>query len=172
MDSSASRSYVGAGTGSLFSPMMISRFLDSLSVMVDSSRNSLDFLAVISPEILELVLRTSRDAISASLKNLKSSNGEEEMGHGGDVVSTINSSLAGLALVALDASWEMERSKTLRRDRIELVGKIGSWAAEVFEREEKKGEGGGGKRVARTSAALVLRVAEIRGEWRENMLGY
>ena len=53
-----------------------------------------------------------------------------------------------------------------------LVGKTGSWAAEVFEREEKKGEGGGGKRVARTSAALVLRVAEIRGEWRENMLGY
>lgn len=173
--------YAGAGVSVLFSSVMIARLLDALSVMVHASRNSLDFLAVISPEILELVLGVARDGISLGLRSIAASSSDAENigseGDGGDIVSTINSSLAGLALTVLDSSWEIERSRTLRRDSMNLVGRIGEWASEAFEKEEKKSTGNkidasSSGRCARVAAAVVLRVAEIRGEWKENMLGF
>lgn len=125
----------GAGVPTLLDPIVLSKCLGTLSVLIDASRNSPHFLAVLAPETLELVLALRDTGASEAVRT----------------------SLLQLALVVLDTSTSIDGGRTLARDFGKLTWQIKDWAEETWSAKEQSGAGridGEG----RAAAGLLLRV--------------
>ncbi|GAA5992706.1 hypothetical protein JCM10908_006891 [Rhodotorula pacifica] len=162
-----SGSYLGGSAApQLLEPILLSRFLATLTVLVHAARHSPAFLAVVVPETLSFVLML-RPAISNP--NGTSPN-DTEPARDEDLVVA---SALELALAALDGTVHLDGGRMLMSSSVAngsggaLVADIKDWAEEVFETEERKGNGDiAVGRPGRAAAGVLLRVEEIVGKWR------
>lgn len=171
------------GTSTLFDPMVLSALIDTLSVLAHAAQNSLDFGGVVLPEALELALRVVGKALPLALVGAFSeggrSNGGSGSGAGEDdnwVAHHLHGACLSFALVVLDAASSIATAH-LVRDHHALLNDTAQWAAQVFEQLEGEAPRAGGGlsdrgrgRAARASAAVVLRIEEIRSRWREERM--
>ena len=178
--SSSISSSIGIGSASLFDPAILGATLDTLSVMVYSARNSLDFSAVIAPEILELVLLV----ISTALPLCLSGAGVTEKQDDSAVKSAVLGSGASLSLIVLDTSFIRDGGRTHIRDYNTLLADTEEWASAAFNQHDQQhvpGRNGrddpkaralsAGARVERCTAAIILRLEEMRNAWRDERMG-
>lgn len=78
-----------------------------------------------------------------------------------------------VALVVLDASYELDMGRTLARTKAGVLAAVGEWAAAVFKVEEgsvqgERSAGQGGMREGRLrsgAAGVVVKVSEIVEKW-------
>lgn len=143
----------GQSTPSLLEPILLTRFLSTLAILLHASRYSPYFLTVLVPESLELVL-----SLRVAQENSD---------------ATILACEMELILGVLDSSVLIDGGRTimnLRNGRgAEIVGECQDWAEQVFENEERKGGDGKGEgigRVGRAAAGVLLRIEEILSKWR------
>ena len=155
--------YRGAGAGLILSPMALEKFLMTLALLLHAARHSPLFLAVLGPEALELAATIGARHPSAP----NESNGTETESHEASVVGAA----LEIALVVLDASFELDGGRTLALDKSHLLLGVGEWASSVFQAEEMGGtvaSGQGGLREGRVRAAaagVVVKVSEIGEKW-------
>lgn len=176
-------SSIGIGSASLFDPAILGATLDTLSVMVYSARNSLDYSAVIAPEVLELVLLVIGTALPLCLSG---AGVVTEMDRQDDsaVSAAVLGSAASLSLVVLDTSFLRDRGRTLIRDHNTLLADTEEWASAAFnqhdqqQRDARHGEHdakaralSASARVERCTAAIILRLEEMRSAWRDERMG-
>ncbi|BGP38955.1 telomere binding protein [Rhodotorula kratochvilovae] len=164
--SSRGGSYAGAaGTPVLLEPILLSKFLATLAVLVHASRHAPAFLAVIVPEVLAFVLAIKPGAPSA-VASARARDDDDDSGLDEDLVAA---AALELVLVALDATVQLDGGRTLMSSSAAsggggaLVVDVKDWAEEVFEREERRGGVG---RAGRAAAGVLLRVEEVSAKWR------
>lgn len=169
-NSSSGGSYLGGSAASqLLEPILLSRFLATVTVLVHAARHSPAFLAVIVPETLSFVLML-RPIVSSSSSQYVNSAGAPEPARDEDLVVA---SALELALAALDGTVHLDGGRMLMSSSVAngsggaLVADIKDWAEHVFEAEERKGNGDlAVGRPGRAAAGVLLRVEEIVGKWR------
>jgi telomere length regulation protein len=122
-----------AGSVSLLEPMLLSKFLSTVTVLVESARHSPHFLAVLAPEALELVLA------------IRGINTEDE---------TVQTSMLQLALVVLDGSSSIDAGRTLAREHSKALWQLKDWAESVWAKTEGDQVGAEG----RAAAGVLLRI--------------
>jgi telomere length regulation protein len=133
----ANRSF-GSGSAALLDPIILCKFMSTLAILIDASRNSPHFLAVLAPEALQLA--------ALGLRGL--ANDDEGV-------------IAGLlefALVTVDTCISIDAGRTLARDFAPLVGTLQEWAQEAWRTEEARGKV---ERAGRAAAGLLLRLDEV-----------
>ncbi|CAO1626617.1 unnamed protein product [Sympodiomycopsis kandeliae] len=163
------------GTGSLYDPKILTALLDTLSILINSSKTSLDFVSFITFEILEAAMMINSVAIPLSLSGANSS---LDGATANDISSSILGSLASLILIVLDTCYEIDAGKYLLANHSSLVNDVNTWASMVFQQHEQTEKGGVDKskllsrsRAERCTAAIVLRVEEMRSHWRRAAFG-
>lgn len=169
-NSSSGDSYLGgSAVPQLLEPILLSRFLATVTVLVHAARHSPAFLAVIVPETLSFVLML-RPIVSSSSSQHVNSAGAPEPARDEDLVVA---SALELALAALDGTVHLDGGRMLMSSSVAngsggaLVADIKDWAEHVFEAEERKGNGDlAVGRPGRAAAGVLLRVEEIVGKWR------
>ena len=150
---SSGRSGVGAGgSSSLLSPLILSKYLSTVSLLVHASRNSHYFLLSIVPAVLQLAVALRSTVVDETDPKVL----ETEM---------------ELLLVTLDGVIALDGGESLMGRSVEggseLVGEVKEWAEETFELEEARNQGGAGMgRAGRASAGVLLRIEEIMSRWR------
>lgn len=122
-----------AGSVTLLEPMLLSKFLSTVTVLVESARYSPHFLAVLAPEALELVLA------------IRGINSEDE---------TVQTSMLQLALVVLDGSSSIDAGRTLAREHSKALWQLKDWAEGVWAKTEGDQVGAEG----RAAAGVLLRI--------------
>ena len=141
-DTSTSHS---SDVSALLAPLTLSKFLSTLSILLHAARHAPEFLHVLVPETIELVL------------SLRGPAGE------GDPV--VLESEMEILLVVMDAMVEADGGDALVR-RVErggeMLGEVREWAEDVFVEEERVGVG----RAGRAAAGVLLRVEEVERRWR------
>lgn len=163
--------YRGAGTGMVLSPMALEKFLMTLSLLLHAARHSPLFLAVLSPEAIELALTIGSRHPSRSDDN-PITNPDEERSDGSQQEALVVGAALETSLVCLDTSFELDSGRTLALDKPQLIVAVGEWAGGVFEVESRGGQvaaGQGGMREGRIKAAaagVVVKVSEIGEKWR------
>ncbi|ORY83468.1 telomere length regulation protein-domain-containing protein [Leucosporidium creatinivorum] len=140
------------GSASLLSPLVLSKYLSTLSLLIHAARHSHHFLLSIVPSALQLVLALR----STVLEETDSKVLETEM---------------ELLLVVFDAVVAFDGGESLMGRSVEggneLVGLVKEWAEETFELEEARSKGGAGMgRAGRASAGVLLRIEEVLGRYR------
>ena len=158
--------YRGAGTGMILSPMALEKLLMTLTLMLHVARHSPLYLAVLVPESLELAITVAaQHRSSPALDGEDVKDGSKE---GGVVGAALE-----VALVVLDASYELDMGRTLATSKASLLSAVGEWAAAVFKVEEgavqgERSAGQGGMREGRLrsgAAGVVVKVSEIVEKW-------
>lgn len=158
--------YRGAGTGMILSPMALEKLLMTLVLMLHAARHSPVYLAVLAPESLELAVTVASRQSSRSITTGEEGSEEKEQGESGVVGAALE-----LALVVLDASYDLDAGRTLATTKPALVSAVGEWASGLFKVEERGGErlaGQGGLREGRIrsgAAGVVVKVSEIAEKW-------
>lgn len=163
-----------AGTAMILSPLILSHFINTVSIMVHASRHSPAFLSILAPAVLELAvtLGTRRmSSVSQRHASAVSSVLDEESRRSASILSA---SLE-LAIVILDTSIALDSGRTLALEHGSLVSGTTLWARKAFEMLDSglKLEGIGGNEEARlrgASAGLLLKVEEITRKWSQAML--
>lgn len=140
------------GSTSLLSPLILSKYLSTLSLLIHAARYSHHFLLSIVPSALQLVLALR----STVLEETDSKVLETEM---------------ELLLVVFDAVVALDGGESLMGRSVEggneLVGQVKEWAEETFELEEARNTGGAGMgRAGRASAGVLLKIEEVLGRYR------
>lgn len=125
-----------AGSASMLEPMLLSKFVSTITILVDSARHSPHFLAVLAPEALELVLA------------IRGINAEDE---------TVQTSMLQLTLAVLDASISVDAGRTLAREQSKALWEIKDWAEGVW----TKTEGGDVGAEGRAAAGVLLRIDTV-----------
>jgi len=161
------------GTAMILSPLVLSHFINTMSIMVHASRHSPAFLSVMAPAVLELAitLGTRKMSSEPTKPSLVGNVSTEDSKRSASVLSA---SLE-LAIVILDASIALDAGKTLALEHGSLVSGTMLWAQRVFSVLDGglllEGMGGSEEiRLRRASAGLVLKVEEIMSRWRQAML--
>ncbi|CAO1622425.1 unnamed protein product [Jaminaea pallidilutea] len=168
-------SAIGWSSTSLFEPFLLAAILDTLAVLVYEARNALDFLAVIAPEVMEAALVVVGVALplSKAFSGGGSSTQQDSAGEqrGGDSTDKVAGSALSLILIILDASYELDSGTQLLRNRRQLLDDVGRLASEVFEQQDARARKTTAMgRAGRCSAAVILRLEEIRQNGREQMM--
>ncbi len=162
MEHASSRSgNFGAGAGAVFAPSIMSRLLDTLSVLAHAAKNGAEFTRVIGPELLELAIGANRILLplAAAHQLYEVANGAE------DASNVLSNSVASLLLSVLADLWEVDGGKGLLRHHNDLLVEVQDLLQVIFEREDpRKG------RAARPAAAGILRIAEMRDSWRSSLM--
>lgn len=164
-----SSAYRGAGNGLVLSPLVLSQFLNTVTVLAHAARHSPAFLAVLAPDTLELAVTVgTRPMSSAEAK----SNFRDETATREAVVLTAS---LELALVVLDGCQDADGGKSLGLEHASLLVATGEWAGKVLGLLEDgvrvAGEGGKHEmRLRRSAAGLVLKVDELTSRWRLSMI--
>ncbi|GAA5900638.1 hypothetical protein JCM6882_000928 [Rhodosporidiobolus microsporus] len=167
----------GPPSAPLLDPYLLSKFLATLSVLLHAARHSPAFLAVLVPETLALVMALRPASGLSAVARARRAGGkgdeDEELDEKELNRDAVVSSALELALVALDATVQLDAGRTLMSSSSvnggsTLVADVKDWAEEVFEEEEQRGggEAGGVGRSGRAAAGVLLRVEEIVGRWR------
>lgn len=146
--------YRGTGYAILLEPMLLSRYVQLLSVLLFPARNAPTFQSVLAPEVLAL-------AITLKASGLSSESAEED---------TTGASLLELVLVVLDACVGLDGGRALTRgqDGMRLVVEVKEWAEATFTLEEARAGPMG--RAGRAAAAVLIRTEEIVGRFRGNFM--
>jgi telomere length regulation protein len=124
------------GSVTLLEPMLLSKFLATITILVDTARHSPHFLAVLAPETLELVL---------AIRGIDSDN------------EAVRTGLLQLALAVVDNSTSLDGGRMLARDYTKTIWQLKDWAEEVWRQSEGKGVGEEG----RAAAGLLLRIDSV-----------
>nr|ODN92509.1 telomere length regulation protein [Cryptococcus depauperatus CBS 7841] len=158
--------YRSAGTGMVLSPMVMEKFLMSLTLMLDSARHSPVFLSVLCPEALELAVTIGvRHPPRPKLAH------EEDLFDQHQPEAQVLSAALELTLVCLDISIDLDRGRTLAMDHTGLIMAVGEWASSVFKMENEGGgvaagqgirKGGG---IRAEAAGVVIKMGEIGEKW-------
>lgn len=169
--SSRSGGYRAAGTGMILSPLVLSHFVNTMSVLIHASRHSPAFLSVITPAALELCVTLGTRRFSPDTSTSTDPFATEESRHAASVLSA---SLE-LAIVILDASIELDRGRTLALEHGATLSAVMMWGKKAFNTLEGgiQLEGIGGEeemRLRRASAGLILKLEDISGRWTQAML--
>lgn len=138
-----------SGAPAVLESLLLSKFLNTLGVLLDAGRNSPHFLAVLAPESLELVLAVSRGAASSA-----------------QVSPEVQKAGMQTALIVLDGSIAIDGGSTLARDFGKLTWSTKAWAEKAWEEVERKGDSPGAS--GRAAAGLLLRLDEVQ----RKMIGY
>jgi telomere length regulation protein len=168
----AGNRFRGAGAGMVMSPMTLEKLLMTVSLMLHAARHSPVFLAVLSPEALELGMTIGLRHPNKPEDHLiePESGGRDGGGEAPRAEAQVLGAALELVLVALDGAAELDQGRTLAMDKPELVLAIGEWASSVFDVESKggmvaAGQGGREGRIRAGAAAVVVKVAEIGEKW-------
>lgn len=180
----AAASEVGWNSTSLFEPRLLCSVLDTLSVLLHAARNSLDFLSVVAPEGLRVALTVVTVALPLSVALLGyskremhgavSEEGPVQVGN-----EEVLGAAASLMLIVLDAVWELDWGRSLLKGAHgSLLQDVEGFAAQMFEEQDRKGQTEatvGAKmvsqrRAGRCSAAIMLRLSEMRTKAREDVI--
>ncbi|KAK4051669.1 telomere binding protein [Microbotryomycetes sp. JL221] len=154
----------------LLDPLVLSKFLSTLSILVHASRHAPQFLSVIAPQILKLAI---------GLKPLMTPSSQQ----GGDDIDTaVIAAAMELLLSVFDAVTDLDHGSSLVNSSaidgeggVELVVQIKEWAEKVFELDEHRHAGtltsANGSaavlgRSGRACAGLLLRIDECLQKWR------
>lgn len=152
-------SYGGLGSATLLDPLLLTKFIGTLAILMDSSRTSPQFLPVLAPEVLEFALTLSLRTRHSTHRAMKLPGSEESS------ESTVQSTIFELVLVVLDVCIALDAGRYLAREHARLVGGIKEWAERTWEEEEEAGRSGSLRglpsRQARDSAGVLIRVDEI-----------
>ena len=154
--------YKSAGTGLIFSPLALEKYLMTMTILIHASRHSPLFLTVLVPEVIELVMSISLRHSVIDNDN-RDDNGQGESGIIGACLEVV--------LVSFDASWELDQGRTMVMMRPSLVSAVGEWASVIFKNEENghaRLGGSGGMREGRVrsgAAGVVVKVSEMMEKW-------
>lgn len=169
--------YRASGTGLILNPLVLSHFIASLAVLIDSAKNASQWLALIAPNALEL-------AVTLGTKRVSRLDEEEDENQ---VVDPSQPNLPGakeakvltatmeLALIVLDGCLELDGGRSLSLDHSVLLLGTADWADLLFARLDNGARfaGGGGaqeSRLRRAVAGTVLKVNELISRWRRSMV--
>lgn len=143
------------GAGSLLTPLMLSKYVSTLTILVHASRHSQHFLLMIAPAALQLGIALRTTAIE---------------GGGYESDEQVLEAEMELLLVIFDAVVSLDRGESLLGRNVEggseLVGEAKEWAEQTFERDEARGAHEVVSRAARAAAGVLLRIDEITSRWR------
>lgn len=162
----SSRGPYAGGPSSLpiLEPLLLSKYLATVSILLHAARHAPSFLAVLAPEALALVVSLRPPASTTRRRE------PIELGEGNDpsVVDRdlVISAEMELVLLILSTSHSLDGGHALTRHSFELLAEVQSWAEEVFEVEENKAGGAAVGRAGRSAAGILLRLEEILGRWR------
>ncbi|GAA5892867.1 Tel2p [Sporobolomyces salmoneus] len=160
--SSSKGSYAGGPSSSpILQPLLLSKYLTTVSILLHAARHAPTFLAVLAPEALALVVSLRPPTSSTPSTTITN---EEDPG----IVDQdlVLSAEMELILLLLSSSHSLDGGQTLTRSSFELLSEVQSWAEEVFEMEENKSGGAAVGRSGRAAAGVLLRLEEILGRWR------
>jgi telomere length regulation protein len=143
----ATSSPLGGGPASaiLLDPLVLTKFLGTLAILLDAARLSASFLAVLAPEALELLLA------------LRSSSHE----------SAVTAASLEATLVVLDGSVRLDGGRTLAQRFPTVLGQVQSMAEEAW-RNGEASDGVG--RVGRAAAGVLLRIDQVYERFRSARL--
>lgn len=133
-----------AGVPAVLEPLLLSKFLSTLAVLLDAGRNSPHFLAVLVPEALELVL---------AIRHASNDHSPE-----------VENAALQLTLIVLDASIAIDSGRTLARDFGKLTWQIKDWAEAAWSDKEQSQLGGKGEIMdsgGRAAAGVLLRLDQV-----------
>lgn len=164
--------YVSSGTGLILNPMVVEAFIGTTMILFDLARNSVEYLNILVPLGMELVLAVGAMAGSVVLETneIKEQNEKEK-----SLASLLTPSLE-LAQLLLTSSMSLDNGRTLALEQTSLLLAIAEWAAGVFETLEKgrRVGGMGGKyeeRMWRSVVGVLSAVEDVKGRWGRSMLG-
>lgn len=126
-------------SAALFQPLLLGKFVATLSVLVDAARNSPHFLAIIAPETLQLALA------------LRSIDKADE---------SVQTSTLQLMLIAIDISVSIDGGRELARNHSALMWQAKDWAEVAWTEQEERG-GNAPSALAKAAAGLLLRLDTV-----------
>lgn len=135
----------GTASAILLEPLVLTKYLGTLAVLLDAARLSPSFLAVLTPEALELLLALRSAANDAA----------------------VGAAALEVALVVLDGSVRLDHGRTMAHRLAPLLGQIQAWAMEAWRGEEGSSEVG---KVGRAAAGVLLRIDSIYERFRSAAL--
>lgn len=154
--------YTVGGTGMILSPLAVSQYLSTLTIVVHAARNSPLYLSVISPEALELAISVG-SKLSVAPNFMPSTGPTKEKDFESDVVATA----LELALVSVDGAQELDGGRAIASEKSLTLMAAGEWASDILQKETR-GEAtatntGGSKegRVQKAAAGLLVLVSGI-----------
>jgi telomere length regulation protein len=154
--------YTVGGTGMILSPLSVSQFLSTLTIMVHAARHSTLYLSVICPESLELAISVG-SKLSVAPNFTPSQGPSDAKDFESDVVATA----LELALVSIDGAQELDGGRAIATEQSLTLMAAGEWASEILHRETR-GEAtttntGGSRegRVQKAAAGLLVLVSGI-----------
>lgn len=170
--------YRGAGTGMILDALVLRHFLSTLAVMVHAARHSIAFLNIVSPSALEIAVTIGSRPVSAVTRQTE--DGDDELGGASAKAEKENSVLSAsleLALVVLDAAYDLDSGRTLSLEHTALLSGTREWTSEIFTRLDAQGgiafderSAEGLNRVRRAAAGILLRIEEMLDQWRRSMI--
>jgi len=149
----------GVAPSTILQPLLLSKYLATLSILLHPARHAPTFLAVLVPETLALVVSLRPPASSNQVQKTEDDPGAADE-------DLVLSAEMELILLLLSFSHSLDAGHTLTQSSVELLSEIQSWAEEVFETEETKSGGAAVGRAGRAAAGVLLRLEEILGRWR------
>ena len=133
-----------AGVPAVLEPLLLSKFLSTLAVLLDAGRNSPHFLAVLAPEALELVL---------AIRHASNDHSPE-----------VEDAALQLTLIVLDASIAIDSGRTLARDFGKVTWQVKDWAEAAWSNKEQSQSSGKGEIMdsgRRAAAGVLLRLDQV-----------
>ncbi|KAK7043631.1 telomere binding protein [Paramarasmius palmivorus] len=172
--------YSGTGTGLVLNPLVLAHLLRTVAVMVHLSRNAMEWLGVIATAALELavVLGTRKIGYMEGDDDDDDERGDTGASEGDKKEAAVLTAALELSLVVLDGCIDLDRGKSLSLENPALLMGTSEWANAVLARVEGDGmrvAGTGGMEevnLRRAAAGVVLKVEEIREQWKSSMIDY
>jgi telomere length regulation protein len=168
----------GTGTGIILGSVVLAQYLGTLAVLVHAARHAPAFLGVVVPGAIEIAAALGRRGVDDAV------DGKGEFGGGvgvGEVdlmarEAAVFTAALEVALIALDASVELDGGRSLGLEHTALLLDVGEWAGGVLAAVEggRRVSGGGGAvegRVAGAAAGVVIRVETVVERWGRSMVG-
>lgn len=172
--------YRGAGTGMILDALVLRHFLVTLAVMVHAARHSVAFLNILSPSALEIAVTIGSRPVSTITRQGNDDDGSMTIGGASASAEKENSVLSAsleLALVVLDASYDLDSGRTLSLEHTSLISGTRGWTSEIFNRLDAQGgiafddrSAEGLNKVRRAAAGILLRIEEMLDQWRRSMI--
>lgn len=178
--------YHSAGTGLILNAVVLSRFLETLTVLVHDARNAPQWLAIIAPDSLELAISlgtrrlSQREGVDSDEEdtpnNIRTTPGVQPTSTSGKgKEAAVLTAALELALVVLDGSLDLDGGRSLGLEHTALLLGAEEWAGKVFESLEKGAKvlGGGGAqevKLRRAAVGVLLKVDELTSKWRRSMV--
>lgn len=170
-ESQSNGRYVMGSTGMILSPISVGQYLSTLSILVHAARHAPSFLAVISPDALELAVTVgSRLAMTPdplTTRTMSTTSGSSNTPTK-EFESTVVLAALELALVSLSSAQELDQGHALALDKPLVLLACAEWAGEVVESQVIRGQAvtvnqGGARegKIGKAAAGIVVLVSGI-----------